>query len=147
MTVRGEDLDTKAIMAGRQAVKNRMAEIRQKGKDTTAKEEGTYTSLQVINEAMARGVQFLPVDIYKSDATVYRIEDGKIRLPFSALSGAGGVAAQALQAAREDGRGKYISMEDLQTRANVSKSVITALEEAGALESLPKTTQISLFDL
>ena len=96
---------------------------------------------------MARGVQFLPVDIYKSDATVYRLEDGKIRLPFSALSGAGGVAAQALQAAREDGRGKYISMEDLQTRANVSKSVITALEEAGALESLPKTTQISLFDL
>ncbi|MBR6313485.1 MAG: PolC-type DNA polymerase III, partial [Clostridia bacterium] len=146
MTVRGEDLDTKAIMAGRQAVKDRMLEIRGKGKDATAKEEGTYTSLQVVNEMMARGVQFLPVDIYKSDATVYRIEDGKIRLPFSALSGAGGVAAQALQAAREDGRGKYISMEDLQTRANVSKSVITALEEAGALESLPKTTQISLFD-
>ncbi|MBQ7545673.1 MAG: PolC-type DNA polymerase III [Clostridia bacterium] len=147
MTVRGEDLDTKAIMAGRQAVKRRMLEIKDKGKDATAKEEGTYTSLQVINEAMARGVQFLPVDIYKSDATVYRIEDGKIRLPFSALSGAGGVAAQALQAAREDGKGKYISMEDLQTRANVSKSVITALEEAGALSSLPRTTQISLFDL
>lgn len=147
MTVRGEDLDTKAIMAGRRAVKNRMDEIRAKGKDaTTAKEEGTYTSLQVINEAMARGVQFLPVDIYKSDASVYLIEDGKIRLPFSALSGAGGVAAQALQKAREDGKGKYISMEDLQARANVSKSVITALEEAGALESLPKTTQISLFD-
>ena len=147
MTVRGEDLDTKAIMAGRQAVKKRMAEIRAKGKDATAKEEGTYTSLQVINEAMARGVQFLPVDIYKSDATVYQLEDGKIRLPFSALSGAGGVAAQALQEARKDGRGKYISMEDLQLRANVSKSVITALEDAGALDALPKTTQISLFDL
>ena len=146
MTVRGEDLDTKAIMAGRQAVRNRMLEIRNKGKDATAKEEGTYTSLQVVNEMMARGVQFLPVDIYKSDATVYRIENGKIRLPFSALSGAGGVAAQALQAARDDGKGKYISMEDLQSRANVSKSVITALEEAGALEALPKTTQISLFD-
>ena len=147
MTVRGEDLDTKAIMAGRQAVKLRMQEIKDKGKDATAKEEGTYTSLQVVNEMMARGVQFLPVDIYKSDATVYRIEDGKIRLPFSALSGAGGVAAQALQAAREDGHGKYISMEDLQKRANVSRSVITALEEAGALSSLPRTTQISLFDL
>ena len=147
MTVRGEDLDTKAIMAGRQAVKNRMSEIRAKGKEATAKEEGTFTSLQVVNEMMARGVQFLPVDIYKSDASVYKIENGKIRLPFSALSGAGGVAAQALQAAREDGKGKYISMEDLQSRANVSKSVITALEEAGALQSLPKTTQMSLFDL
>ena len=146
MTVRGEDLDTKAIMSGRQAVKKRMQEIRAKGKDATAKEEGTFTSLQVVNEMMARGVQFLPVDIYKSDASVYTIEDGKIRLPFSALSGAGGVAAQALQAAREDGKGKYISMEDLQSRANVPKSVITALDEAGALQSLPKTTQMSLFE-
>ena len=146
MTVRGEDLDTKAIMEGRQAVKRRMAEIKAKGKDATAKEEGTYTSLQVINEAMARGVQFLPIDIYKSHATTYLLEDGKIRLPFSALSGAGGVAAQSLMDARADGKGKYISMEDLQARANVSKSVITALEEVGALQALPKTTQISLFD-
>ena len=146
MTVRGEDLDTKAIMEGRQAVKRRMAEIKAKGKDATAKEEGTYTSLQVINEAMARGISFLPIDVYKSHATTYLLEDGKIRLPFSALSGAGGVAAQSLMAARDDGNGKYISMEDLQSRANVSKSVITALEEVGALQSLPKTTQMSLFD-
>ncbi|MBQ3149747.1 MAG: PolC-type DNA polymerase III [Clostridia bacterium] len=146
MTVRSEDLETKAILAGRSAVKQRMKEILNKGKEATAKEEGTYTSLQVVNEMMARGIQFLPVDIYKSDASVYKIEDGKIRLPFSALAGAGGVAAQSLQAARDDGQGEFLSIEDFQERAGVSKSVIAALEEVGAFNSLPKTTQMSLFD-
>nr|MCR5485156.1 PolC-type DNA polymerase III [Clostridiales bacterium] len=147
MTVRGEDLDTKAIMEGRRAVRARMAEIKAKGKDATAKEQGTFTSLQVVNEMMARGVRFLPVDIYLSDASVYKIEDGKIRLPFSALAGTGGVAAQSLMAARDDGEGPYLSQDDIQRRAGVSKSVVTALEEAGALEGIPRSRQMSLFDM
>ena len=147
MTVRSEDLETKAILSGRAAVKQRMKEIINKGKEATAKEEGTYTSLQVVNEMMARGIQFLPVDIYKSHASTYLIEDGKIRLPFSALAGAGGVAAQSLAAARDDGQGEFLSIEDFQERAGVSKSVIAALEDVGAFNSLPKTTQMSLFDL
>ena len=112
-------------------------------KEATAKEENMFTSLQVVNEMMARGVKFLPVDVYNSDAKVYHIEDGKIRLPFSALGGCGGVAAEQLAAARDDGEGKYLSVEDLRRRASVSKTVIEALEAAGALEDIPKTTQIS----
>ena len=147
MTVRGEDVDTVAIMQGRQAVKKKMADIsaKMKVKEATAKEEGTYTALQVINEMMARGVELLPVDIYKSHATVYKIEDGKIRLAFSALNGVGENAAKQLQAAREDGNGEFISAEDLQIRSGVSSSVITALQEAGALADLPESNQISLF--
>jgi len=145
MTVRGEDLDTVAIMAGRPAVKARMNEIILKGKEATPKEENTFTSLQVVNEMMARGIEFLPVDIYKSDAYIYKIEDGKIRLPFSALEGAGGVAAQSLQAARDDGEGEYISVDDIQRRAAVSKKVIEALQNAGALSGLPESRQMSFF--
>ena len=102
--------------------------------------------MQVVNEMMARGVEFLPVDIYKSHANIYQIEDGKIRLPFSALAGCGGVAAEQLASARDDGEGKYLSVEDVRRRASVSKTVIDALEAAGALDDIPKTTQISLFD-
>ena len=149
MTVRGEDLDTVSIMAGQEAVKNKMKYLKSKMniKEATAKEENMFTSLQVVNEMMARGVKFLPVDVYKSDAKVYHIEDGRIRLPFSALGGCGGVAAEQLAAARDDGEGKYLSVEDLRRRASVSKTVIEALEAAGALEDIPKTTQISLFDM
>jgi DNA polymerase-3 subunit alpha (Gram-positive type) len=69
----------------------------------------------------------------------------KIRLPFSALEGAGGVAAQSLQAARDDGEGEYISVDDIQRRAAVSKKVIEALQNAGALSGLPESRQMSFF--
>ncbi len=147
MTVRGEDIDTVTILKGRGAVKAKMAELKQKiqFKTATAKEEGTFTSLQIINEMMARGVELLPIDIYKSTANKYVVEDGKIRLPFSAIGGCGGSAAQALEDAKNDGNGEFLSIEDLQMRSGVSKSIITALEEGGALDSLPKSTQLSFF--
>ena len=147
MTVRGEDIDTVAILGGRAAVKAKMDEIKVKmnNKTATAKEEGTFTSLQVINEMMARGVELLPIDIYKSTANRYVVEDGKIRLPFSAIAGCGGSAAQSLEDARNDGGGEFLSIDDLQIRSGVSRSIITALEEGGALGSLPKSTQLSFF--
>lgn len=146
MSVRGEDLDTVAIIKGRDAVKECMKQIKAKGHEATAKEEGIYTSMQVVNEMMARGVEFLPVDIYKSHASTYLIEDGKIRLPFSAMAGTGEAAAKSLMNARDDGQGPYMSREELQQRAGVSKSVMETLDACGALEDLPESTQISFFN-
>ena len=145
MTVRGEDLDTVAIMEGRAAVKQLMNSITAKGHDATAKEENMFVAMQVVNEMMARGVEFLPIDLYKSHATIYQIEDGKIRLPFMSMSGTGESAAVALMKARDDGEGEYMSRDDLQQRSGVSKSVMETLEACGALEGLPQSTQMSFF--
>lgn len=145
MTVRGEDLDTVAIMEGRGAVKQLMNSILNKGHEATAKEENMYVAMQVVNEMMARGVEFLPIDLYKSHATVYKLEDGKIRLPFMSMAGTGESAAVALMKARDDGEGEYMSRDDLQQRAGISKSVMETLDACGALEGLPQSTQISFF--
>ena len=145
MTVRGEDLDTVAIMEGRGAVKQLMNSIVNKGHDATAKEENMYVAMQVVNEMMARGVEFLPIDLYKSHATIYKLEDGKIRLPFMSMSGTGESAAVALMKARDDGEGEYMSRDDLQQRAGISKSVMETLDACGALEGLPQSTQMSFF--
>lgn len=145
MTVRGEDLDTVAIMESRGAVKQLMNSILNKGHEATAKEENMYVAMQVVNEMMARGVEFLPIDLYKSHATVYKLEDGKIRLPFMSMAGTGESAAVALMKARDDGEGEYMSRDDLQQRAGISKSVMETLDACGALEGLPQSTQISFF--
>lgn len=147
LTVRGGDLDASTVIKGRKAVKDKMSEIDRKVKDksATAKEKDQYTALQVVNEMMARGVELLPVDIYKSMAKDYIIEDGKIRMPFGALSGIGENAAIPLAAARDDGQGKFDSIEEFADRAKAGKSTIELLRECGAFGDLPESSQISLF--
>ena len=113
-----------------------------KGNERTAKEEEQYSSLQIVNEMLARGLSFLPVDLFRSHATQYQGEDGKIR-PFNALKGLGVSAAQSLQEAAAEG--PYISKDEVQTRAGVSKAVIEILDQSGALDGLPDSSQMTFF--
>ena len=147
LTVRGGDLDAEVIVQGHEAVRARLASLKAKIKDktATAKEKDQYTAMQVVNEMMARGIELLGVDVYKSRATTYILEDGKIRLPFSALSGVGENAAYPLEAARSDGEGPFISVDDFARRAKAGNSLIELLDKCGAFGDMPKTAQISLF--
>ncbi len=142
-TVRGGDLDAEAAVVGKQLTKTRMQSLLQMGNERTAKDESVLTTLQIIYECQARGVSFLPVDLYKSHYNVYQVEDGKIRLPFMALKGVGEAAAKSLwEAAQKD---VFISADDISNRAGVSKSVIEMLRTSGALGDLPETSQVSFF--
>jgi DNA polymerase III subunit alpha, Gram-positive type len=142
-TVRGEDFDGALVMQGREAVRRRMNEISMKGKDATAKDEAAYATLQIVNEMLARGIEVLPVDLYKSEAKKFIVEDQKIRLPFMSLAGIGEAAAKSLAEARK--KGKILSIQDLRERTNVSKSVIETLAAAGVLDGLPESSQMTLF--
>ncbi|MFA9381359.1 MAG: PolC-type DNA polymerase III, partial [Acetanaerobacterium sp.] len=142
-TVRGGDFDAESAAAGKYAVVRRIQELTARKNERSAKEDGMFEMLQIVNEMLARGLEFLPVSLYKSHATSYVCEDGKIRLPFCSLKGVGESAAQALQAARAGE--PFLSVTELAERAGVSKTVIEILNEAGALEELPKTSQTTLF--
>lgn len=142
-SVRGENFDGATVLKGINAVKEKMKNIKAKGYEATAKDEAEYSNLQIINEMLARGIEVLPVDIYKSEAKMFVIEGNKIRLPFSSLSGVGDAAAEVL--AEEGKHGEYLSVDELQRRTKVSKSVIETLREVGALASLPESSQLTLF--
>jgi DNA polymerase-3 subunit alpha (Gram-positive type) len=128
---------------GINSVRNKIEELRAKGNEKSAKEKDSYDLLLIINEMMARGYDFLPIDIYKSHATKYLIEDGKIRIPFNAISGVGDNAAVKLYEAAQ--KKDYISAEELQNKSGASKTTMEALEKLGALGNLPKTSQMTLF--
>ncbi len=145
-TGRGEDFDAEPVQRGKAEVKRLMDAIRAKDKnEATAKELSQAETLHVIYEAMQRGVEFLPVHLYKSHSYKFLMEDGKIRLPFTSIRGLGTAAAESLMNAKADG--EYISCDDLQNRSGVSKAVIESMRELGVLESLPATSQINLFEL
>ncbi len=147
MTVRGEDLEASQLMMDITQVKRLINDISLKGKEASQKELSMCSALQVLVEMKARNVEFLPIDIYKSEATIYRVEDGKIRTAFSALKGAGGNAAKALAAARDDGGGSFLCVDDFQSRSGVSGAVIAALDEIGVFDGMPRSMQLSFFNL
>ncbi len=145
-TVRSDDFDGVSAVRGKETVFRKMKDldVKIKNREASAKEEGEFGMLQIINEMLARGIALLPVDLYRSEAKKFVVEDGKIRLPFSSLSGVGEAAAISLREARDTG-GEYISIDDLQSRAKVSSAVIDTLREVGALSGLPESSQTTLF--
>lgn len=142
-TVRGADFDAESAMLGIETVRQRMKDLSALGNDRTAKETDTLNTMQITYEMLARGIEILPVDLYKSSAKTYKIEDGKLRLPFSAIKGVGDNAAASLEKIAKEGG--FVSQGDLQYRAGVSKTVIENLADIGALDGLPETSQITLF--
>ncbi len=144
-TVRSDNLDGAVLMQGHGAVRDKMSQIKRKMSvhEASDKEEKEYGTLQIVNEMFARKIEVLPVDIYKSDAKMFSVEDGKIRLPFSSLPGVGEAAAISLAEAGK--KGEYLSIEDMQAKTKVTKAVIETLREVGVLTGLPESSQLSLF--
>ena len=145
-TVRSDDFDGVTAVKGKEAVFRKMKDLdtKIKNREASQKEEGEFESLQVVNEMLARGISVRPVDLYRSEAKKFVVEEGEIRLPFSSLAGVGEAAAFSLREARDTG-GEYISIDDLQARSKVSSAVIDTLREAGALAGLPESSQTTLF--
>ena len=108
------------------------------------KDEDLLTTMEVVYEYYLRGFEFLPIDLYKSHATKFLIEDGKLRPPFVSISGLGENAALDLMHGRE---GKeFLSVEEVAIACpKVSKTHIQMLKDAGAFGSLPESNQVSLF--
>lgn len=146
-TVRGGDIDAAILSGGLPAVKAKMREIERKEKEKTASavEKNSYVTWQILNEMLCRGIEVLPVDIYKSSAKRYVVEDGKIRIPFNAVQGLGETAAVSLENAAKEG--EFLSWDDIRERTSISKTVVETLGELGALREIPKSRQMSLFGL
>ncbi len=143
LTVAPGGFDAEIVMQGRAFVYDTIAVLEKKGNEATQKEKETIITLQLVGECMSRGIRFLPVSVWHSEATAFTPEDGSIRMPFSALPGLGETAAQKIMQLRESG-GLY-SIDDLQTKAGISRSVIDLLRRNKALEGLSETNQYSMF--
>ena len=110
----------------------------------TDKDEDMLTTLEVCYEFYLRGFSFAPMDLYRSHATKFLIEDGKLLPPFVSVSGLGETAAWDILEGRKGKR--FISIEEFSVACpKVSKTHIENLKAAGAFGDLPDTSQVSLF--
>ncbi len=142
-TARPDDVDVETILKGKDAVKAYMHNIKLKGNDVSPKEKAVYENMLIFNEMFERGLEVLPLHLTKSHARKYLVEDGKMRLPFVALDGVGEKAADSLYEAAQNGN--YLSKQEFQNEAGVSKTVVQKLSDMGVLDTLPDTNQMTLF--
>lgn len=142
-TVRSGDFDASYVAGGLDDIKKNWQMLESNG-NATANEKNMATMLEVACEMYLRGIHFLPVDLEKSDAEKFLIEEGGLRLPFLSIPKLGGNAAAKVVEERE--RGAFLSIEDLRKRAKLSSSVIEEMQKMGTLTGLSQTNQLSLFD-
>ncbi len=143
LTVAPGGFDAEIVGRGYRGVCDAIREIEEKGMDATAKENEMASTLQLVREALARGIAFAPVDLHRSDAKAFLPEDGKIRMPFNSLGGLGDTAAAKIAQVRSTHQ--IYSVEDLRQYTGISKAVIEILRRNGVLDSLMETNQFSLF--
>ena len=142
-TARPEDVDILTVLKGKEAVRRLMNETRAKGREASNKETAVYNNMLILNEMLWRDIEVLPLDLKKSHAVKYRVENGKVRPPFGALDGVGDKAAYAIYEAAQ--KGEFISKEEFRVESGISKTVLAQLDAIGVLGDLPDTNQLSLF--
>jgi DNA polymerase-3 subunit alpha (Gram-positive type) len=145
LTVAPAGFDGEIAIGGYKGVNTAIGVLEKKIEEgeASAKDKEQLTTFYLVREAMARGVQFLGVNLKKSHATAFLPEDGKIRMPFNSLPGLGDTAAQKIVEVRD--KQEIHSIEELRLKTGISKAVIEILRRNHVLDDLTETNQLTLF--
>ena len=143
-SIRCSDFDIDTMIRGYNAIKNKVMQINEKGYGASNKENAVLGVLELAMEATARGIKFAPISLEKSDSMKFVIDDDNTLIPpFRTIDGLGDTVAQLIVEERK--KKPFISVDDLQKRAKVSKTLIDRMKAMGILEDLPESNQLSLF--
>lgn len=144
LTSKATDVDVETMIKGYDAIKSKIEDIQLKGYEATNKELGILESLKVCLEATARGIKFVPIELDKSNATVWNVKDEtSIYPPFASIDGLGDTVANNI--VKERKKQNFLSIEDLQNRCKISTTLIDKMKSMKILDGMDESSQLSLF--
>jgi DNA polymerase-3 subunit alpha (Gram-positive type) len=148
-TVRADDFDAQLMLGSVEEIRRKIAEYKGMqngmGEKLGVKEKKILTILEIVLEMKCRGIDFVPIDLYESDATEFKITEKGILPPLNALPGLGDTVAQNVSEERK--KGCFETVEQLRKRAKLNKSTIQLLKETGCIGDMPESDQVSIFDM
>ncbi len=142
-SIRAGGFDYELMCMGKSKCEQHIKEFKAKD-NPSATDKEVLIALRLVQEMYARGFDFLPMDLYQSDARYFKIVDGKLLPPFNVISGMGDKAAEQLAIAAS--QGKFLSQDDIKERGKISQTTLDLMVELGIIKDLPKSNQLSLFD-
>ena len=143
--IRADAFSYEIMCQGKEKLQYYIDDYNRRSDSLSKKEQDTMKDMHIVQEMYARGLEFLPLDIYRARATKFQIIDGKLMPPLSSIDGMGDKAAEAVEEASKDG--PYLSRDDFRQRTKASKTVIDYMAELGLLTGLPESNQLSLFEM
>jgi DNA polymerase-3 subunit alpha (Gram-positive type) len=143
-SIRATSFNYELMCLGKERLEHYMNDYNKRSDSLTDKEKSTLEDMKIVQEMYARGFHFVPIDIYRSQATRFQIVGESLMPSFSSIDGLGNVAAEMIEA--EAQKGKFLSREDFKNRCKVSSTTVDTMAELGLLGDMPHTNQISLLD-
>lgn len=145
-SVRADDFDSSIMARGENVAREAIENLFEQKKNGTIspKEENLIPILEICIEMYSRGIEFEPIDLYKSHATDFIQTEKGIRPPLNALPGMGENAAKSIAEERE--KAPFKTREDLRIRTGITKTNLELLEDNHCLDDLPEKDQVTLFD-
>jgi DNA polymerase-3 subunit alpha (Gram-positive type) len=133
---------TKEIFQQLQRYKNQKSNSKKK---LSPKEADLEVTLMNVLEMKERGYQILPLDLEKSQAEYFVIDEGRQGLipPFTIVDGIGTNAAISIIQARKER--PFTSAKDLGNRSKLSTTNIDKLKSAGVFQAMEAEETVSLF--
>lgn len=108
----------------------------------TKKDQDTIRDGRIAREMYARGIEFVPLDIYKAKAReCIIIDDTHIMPPISSIEGLGDKACEQVEEAAK--QGPFISLNHFREMSKVTKTNVEKLVELGILKGLPEHDQLT----
>lgn len=95
-SIRASDFELDTMVKGPEALRTRIGAIKAQGNDATPKEKNLLTVLEVSLEMYERGFKFEKVDLYKSKASEFIVQENSLLPPFDVVDGLGTNAALKL---------------------------------------------------
>ena len=143
-SIRATAFSYELMCQGKEKLEGYMHEYEKRKDELSKKEQDTYKDMRLVQEMYARGFEFLPLDIYKSEPHHFQIVDGKLLSALNTIDGLGDNAAVAIAEAAKDGI--FLSKDDFRERTKVSKTTIELMSDLGLFGDMPESNQLSLFD-
>ena len=143
-SIRATAFSYELMCQGKEKLEGYMHEYEKRKDELSKKEQDTYKDMRLVQEMYARGFEFLPLDIYKSEPHHFQIVDGKLLPALNTIDGLGDNAAVAIAEAAKDGI--FLSKDDFRERTKVSKTTIVLMSDLGLFGDMPESNQLSLFD-
>ena len=143
-SIRATAFSYELMCQGKEKLEGYMHEYEKRKDELSKKEQDTYKDMRLVQEMYARGFEFLPLDIYKSEPHHFQIVDGKLLPALNTIDGLGDNAAVAIAEAAKDGI--FLSKDDFRERTKVSKTIIELMSDLGLFGDMPESNQLSLFD-